>query len=233
MSEISEEQGLIAKYLDKKQPFELYGERLYSSIANAMQELTDISGRTVALTNPEEYHDIVESRRWIVTIGYLCILDKIGHCFTLADPPTCAYNNEIFKAIKYFGYDLVEQDDETIFALCALRHALVHNYCLVNIPDKRVKRNKENLTHRFVVLSSFEDYLIKKRTKPWDGVVLNKEIDDIETATQINLLSVGRLVEDIYSRLSHHNVRGELKIALEDGILELCKKHCFKLVAPR
>lgn len=148
---------------------------------------------------------------WLGAIGYMALLDQIGGCFKPTGGAP-AQGNSISQALSYFSSLSAAEID----ALYALRNAFAHDYSLYNVNPK-----KPSLTHRFE-LDPNSPALVLLPTIPWSGDFTNMPPG---TATVVNLVLFGDLVEEVCQKLFSLANTNTLDVTLPGGSDELLRRY--------
>lgn len=156
---------------------------------------------------------------WLGAIGYMTLMDQIGKCFRPVSQTKITDANSITKCLRYF----TTLSNEEIDAIYALRCAFAHDYSLLNIST-----TKPQLNHRFTVYQGNEGNVVTLPSSAWDG---DRNSDDMNTITLVNLEGLGDLVESICRHLLYLSDRNELVIDLKGGVEELTSR--YGIVTPK
>ena len=206
---------LIEDYLTKKS-FKFNSEDYGSTLYGALREARHFGKRDLdsGVSTKDKY-----ARRWLVAMGYLAILDQIGGAFqyTGSTKTTIGYKSDILKAIRNFGYDLLDYCEHKIHALVALRNSLFHNWCLVHIPvGKPASQIYKWQIHRFGLYGNSYGEVVTLPHEQWDGKLTPKHYD-VNTLTYVNLLELGNLVEEIVRRIIKYNQEGKVELRMSES----------------
>lgn len=189
----------------------------YSCLIIALNDARKISGRDISngnITNNilENGQSFLNPYSFIGVVNYLLILELIGEIFRLKTFTTNK-KNCIYKALKQFSNSLTDKDIDTIIAL---RNSLAHNYGLINIPaDPKEYTTK---LHKFIVINSTTNNLIRYPIKLWNKDYTDKSVD---TSTQISVIQLQDLIETVYNNLVIEIEKDSVDLALANGLDEL------------
>ena len=217
-------QTIFNKYLNPSQPFEFEYDRRYSTIICALRDARGLTQRN--LETGKFSADLPgQIGSWPGAMMYMTILDQIGTAFYHFDKKKLGKERSpILKAINYFNeYGLLCEDQ--IHAIIGLRNAFFHNFNLINVP-KRESKIGVLQRHRFVVMASFDNWMVKLPETPWLGDYENKPWTN-STATKINLYQIGELVEAITHHLKHLNEHKKL-CTVEKNEKAFMNRYTFK-----
>jgi hypothetical protein len=183
------------------------GVQVFSGFAGALRDARRVTGRdpaTGAVVEP------ALCGSWLGVLGYLILLDQIGHSLGLAGSKT--RRGDLRVALHEFS----KLPAPEVAALYALRCALAHDYSLLNKNYKRPELN-----HNFTLSSSHTSPLVSLPATPWDG-----DLDHRAGArTTVNLWGVGDLVESVVQRIFDAAIAGDLVVTLEGGSDELLQRY--------
>jgi hypothetical protein len=152
------------------------------------------------------------SKQLIPYLSLCAILDQLGICYNRKDKIETKFKNGIKRCLVYFGE--VDEDDELINTLYALRNGLLHNLSLTSI-DK----NKNN--HYIFQYNNEIDNVYKKAVEKWDGnyETLASNIDKYTT-----LINVGKFKDLVYKciqKAEDLNQNSMLELRLNGGVRQL------------
>lgn len=196
---------------------QLSGKLVYfSALTAAIRDARRFTGRNLE-TGQIEIYDSNINGCWLGAIGYLIILDQIGKCFKplMLSNELPANSSSILRTLKYFS----DLSDDEICSLYALRCSLAHEYGLYNINKKQPA-----LTRHFTLRANSDTPLIELPTYQWDGIISTRTA---QNCTIINLLSLGNLVELIFTSLKTMASQNQLEIILQGGSAELSSRYGF------
>ena len=162
------------------------------------------------------------SGSFLGAVGYMVMLDQIGECYRPADAAPLPNTPDFIRALTYFADDMPDLERQ---ALYALRCCFVHNYSLVNIPNRGSAETRAQRQHHFLLGNDPAPCpVVQLPAVRWEG---NVGYRPSWTATRVSLRRVGDLAESVYARLLDLHERRELRIALPGGGVELRARYAF------
>src|SRR5690606_31203391 len=135
-----------------------------------------------------------------------------GICYNRKDKPEPKFKNGIKRCLIYFGE--INEDDDIINTLYALRNGLLHNVSLTSI-DK----HKDN--HYIFRYSDEIDSVYKKAELKWDGSYESLDGNREKYTTQINVEKFNDLVYSCIKKADELNQNSLLELRLDGGIKQL------------
>jgi hypothetical protein len=156
---------------------------------------------------------IDESRTgsWLGATAYLILLDQIGKCLKPASAPNPAGPSSVERALQVWS----DRSHGEQCALCALRNALAHDFCLFNF-----NKNNPDCQHRFT-LDRHPTRLIALPADRWSGDYLSTKQD----TTIVSLRALGDLVEAVVAAVKRETAAGNVAITLTGGSTELIRRY--------
>lgn len=191
----------------KKKSFEFENYKRVPVLTHMLNECRKFSNRNQN-GQPSERRDrqFSNSHYWLPAIGYLCIIDMIGHAFQTSASPT---RNHIEYALREFG-GLTNQCE--IDSIVSLRHSLAHNLSLLNIPTQG-NISKNDYIQRFGLDSiNARTIILKKAIPKWKGKLDNKSFTNVSDRTDINIYALGYLVDDMIQKIILGIDTGDIEI---------------------
>lgn len=147
----------------------------------------------------------VHSRAWIGAVAYLSLLDQIGTALTLKGQPKQEDGESIRLCLRDFAPIVADKDKDAIYAL---RCALVHDYSLFNVNQK-----KRDMNFHFGFVADAASPLIAHAAAQWSGEF--RTSDWRSTQTTVNLRALGELAEGCNSAVMAAWHEGRLQSRLE------------------
>jgi hypothetical protein len=214
----------IHKYLTGEQPFDFHGSNRHSSLIAGLRDCRNSTKRDLKTGKLDLQISHGDIGNWLGSIGYFILLDQIGSCFkksgSLQRQPTY---NTIKLAIEDFGFDLIDNSNDQLEALVALRNAFTHDYNLLDIPKNSKNNGKTN--RKFTVTVDFQKWVVKLPKIEWDGKIESKDFSKTDDVTKVNLFGLGEMVEAIYSRLCDYYLNNQIELRMSKR--ELINKYTF------
>lgn len=153
-------------------------------------------------------------------MSLMSILDQLGICYNNTEKGESKYRNGIKRALYYFGE--IDENDNTIKVLYALRNGLLHNISLVS---KNQNDPTENYYFRY---NSDIEGVFKPAEMPWTGDYSNLDMD--KNVTLVNTENLKLLVDKCLHNASTLNKENMLHIRLTGGLKELF--YCYLRTIP-
>ena len=153
-------------------------------------------------------------------MALMSVLDQLGICYNNTEKDEPKFKNGIKRALYYFGD--IDEDDDIIKVLYALRNGLLHNISLIS---KNQYETNENYYFRYNkdIAGVFENAEIS-----WTGDYSNLDMD--KNATLINTKNLKLLVDKCLHRASGLNNANKLHVRLAGGLEELF--YCYLRTIP-
>jgi hypothetical protein len=152
------------------------------------------------------------SKQLMPYLSLCAILDQLGICYDRADKPEPKYGNGIKRALVNFGE--IEEDDEIINVLYALRNGLLHNVSLTSY-DKF-----KNKYYTFRYNAQIEN-LYQKAEIDWDGNYVTLDSGREKFTTHINVEKFRDLVFNCIRKADELNQDSKLILKLKGGVRQL------------
>ena len=209
----------VRMYLSYKIEDLKINKKMYTSVLTvALRDSRRITGRDISTGKKLIIDEPFIIGCWLGILGYFSILDQIGKCFSNSERSINNKDNDIIQALRNF----TDVSEEEIYALYALRCALIHEYSLFNMP--KTKNKIELLVHRFSI--TIGDYypLITLPKNQWNG---NFGTNFKNDETIVNVEKFCDLVENIYNYICKLFDEGKLNIKLKGGSDELLQRFSF------
>lgn len=201
--------NVLIEYLTFSDGFYYGGLKRYSSLVAGLSDCRLCVGRNISGVYDGKNNG--NPGNWLGTIGYFTILDQIGSCFkSKVNENVYDERNSIKRAIKEFGFDIVDNNEKYLDALVSLRNSFTHDFNLLNIP-----RDLKNVSqiHKFTVMADISSkWIVKLPKETWNMNVIGKDFNKTSDTTYINLYAFMEMVEEIYRRIC---------LLAEDGNVEL------------
>jgi hypothetical protein len=198
---MAEELESLIAFCTSHDPFEYRGVERQSNLVAGLRDCREATGRD------RETGEIGQSTRggnWLGAIGYFTVLDLLGSAFLLDEKG----RDGIRAVLREVVPDLLEDDNAKIEALVALRNCFTHDFNLLNIP---LNENYIPLSqHKFTVYPANDDTIVTLAKEVWNGDIENKNFHKTKDTTLVNLIGLGNLVEEAYSRIVSQLEAGEL-----------------------
>ena len=187
----------------------------YSCLMIALQDARKISGRDI--NSGKMQNNILKNHQcifnpfsFIGVINYLLILELIGGIFKKKSYSN--NNNNIYNALCQFSSLSVID----IYTIIALRNSLAHNYGLINIP--KAKKEYSTKLHKFILLNDISSNLIVYPKNKWN---LDYSDKSDETATQISIVNLQDLIENVYQKVIEEINNNSVELTLKGEVEEL------------
>jgi hypothetical protein len=212
VSPTPEVRDAITRHLYDYEP--VNGVKYVSSLIALLGDARAAAGRD----SNGRLHSGRRGESWLAAAGYLALLDQVGTSFTLIGAATAKSKKSkqsFHHALRTFS---LVRDEQTIEALYALRCALLHDYSLANVSQKKDPQKAAELTHFFRLAADTATPLIQFPSTPWNGDYANITR---ENETWVNLQKLGDLAEDVVARLRSEHQAGNLDTPLELQEFEL------------
>ncbi|SFI85861.1 hypothetical protein [Myroides guanonis] len=155
------------------------------------------------------------SKQLIPLIGLFTILEQLGKCYDRMDISNIRFQNNIKRALVNFGG--IDQNDELIDVLYALRNSLLHSASLISHGENSANKDKH---YRFRYSSEIQHIIQESKVK-WNGCY--EELDG-NTEKYTTLINVDLLVKFVFScieKASALNQENLLRLRLEGGVRQL------------
>lgn len=195
-------------------------ENRFSCLMIALDDARKITGRNIqsgikGMNILKGKGTFLNPHSFIGIINYLLILDMTGKVFKTTRIITDFNHNKdnnIYKALKQFSFNLNDKDIDTIIAL---RNCLAHNYGLINISSHKEIATKQ---HKFILTHKETVKLIEYPLGVWMGDFSDKSGS---SGTKISHEKLIDLVESVYENIRNEFDNGSLLLNLDGGVEEL------------
>lgn len=152
------------------------------------------------------------SKQLMPYLSLCAILDQLGICYNRKDKPEPKFENGIKRCLVYFGE--IDEDDEIINTIYALRNGLLHNISLTSI-DKF----KDN--HYIFRYNKEIENVYQKAEEKWDGNYETLDGNRDKYTTHINVEKFRDLVYNCIQKADDLNQNSQLELRLTDGVRQL------------
>lgn len=152
------------------------------------------------------------SKQLMPYLSLCAILDQLGICYNRKDRTEPNFENGIKRCLVYFGE--VEEDDELINTLYALRNGLLHNISLTSI-------DKFKGNHYIFRYNKEIETVYQKAEEKWDGKYETLDGNSDKYTTHINVEKFKDLVYKCTQRADDLNQNSLLELRLSGGVRQL------------
>lgn len=152
------------------------------------------------------------SKQVMPYLSLCAVLDQLGICYNRKDKAETKFENGIKRCLVYFGE--VDEDDELINTLYALRNGLLHNISLTSI-DKF----KDN--HYIFRYNKEIENVYQKAEEKWDGSYETLDGKRDKYTTHINVEKFRDLVYKCIQKADDLNQNSLLELRLSGGVRQL------------
>jgi hypothetical protein len=152
------------------------------------------------------------SKQLIPYISLCAILDQLGTCYNRKDKVEPKFENGIKRCLVYFGE--IEENDEIINALYALRNGLLHNISLTS-------NDKFKNKHYIFRYNKEIENVYQKSEEEWDGSYETLDGNREKYTTHINVEKFRDLVYKCIQKADDLNQNSLLELRLLGGIKQL------------
>lgn len=205
---------IILKHLHSK-IYHINGVSEFSSLAAALRDARDVTGRNIETGDIETISKKLES--WLGVAAYFIVLDQIGECYK-NNLKQEEKRNSVWKALKYF----TNLKDIDINAFYGLRCCILHDYSIIHVAKDGGNKKSSYKPHYTFRLQNFGP-LIEHASIKWEGDFTQTRTTENET--KVNVIEFGNLVENIYYTVCKLFVEGNLELVLSGGENELEKRY--------
>lgn len=150
------------------------------------------------------------SKQLMPYLSLFAVLDQLGICYERIDQPQPRYSNGIKRALVYFGE--LEETNELIDVLYALRNGLLHNVSLTSYDRKKHYRFK----YDYQIPTIFQH-----AEKQWNGDYVLLDEDPQKYSTSINVNKFRDLVVGCIDKAAELNQSSLLRLRLAGGVRQL------------
>ena len=150
------------------------------------------------------------SKQLMPYLSLCALLDQLGICYNRKDKGESKYENGIKRCLVYFGE--VNEDDEMIDILYALRNGLLHNLSLTS-----------KLKNKHYIFSFTKDIetVYENAQNEWDGNYDTLDRNREKFTTQINVEKFQALVYKCIQKTDDLNQQSLLELRLPGGVKQL------------
>ena len=169
---------------------------------------------TLSFINQNIQHSLsFEYSKQLMPYLSLCaILDQLGICYNRKDRPNTKFGNGIKRCLVYFGE--IDEDDEIIDTLYALRNGLLHNVSLTS-------KAKYGNNHYIFRYSEDIGNVYQKADTKWDGSYETLDGSREKYTTLINVVKFKDLVSRCIQKADDLNQNSLLELRLSGGVKQL------------
>lgn len=152
------------------------------------------------------------SKQLMPYLSMCAILDQLGICYNRKDRDEPRFENGIKRCLFYFGE--VDEDDELINTLYALRNGLIHNVSLTSI-------DKHKNNHYIFRYNKEIENVYQKSEEKWDGNYETLDGSRDKYTTHINVEKFRDLVYKCIQKADDLNQNSLLELRLSGGVKQL------------
>ncbi|MDF3078001.1 MAG: hypothetical protein K0S09_1890 [Sphingobacteriaceae bacterium] len=152
------------------------------------------------------------SKQLMPYLSLCAVLDQLGICYNRKDKEEPRFANGIKRCLVYFGE--IEEDDEIIDTLYALRNGLLHNVSLTS-------KGQYNDKHYIFRYNNEIEGVYQKAEKEWDGIYETLDRNRELYTTYINVEKFRDLVYTCIRKAEDLNQDSMLELRLPGGARQL------------
>ncbi len=152
------------------------------------------------------------SKQLMPYLSLCAILDQLGICYNRKDKAEPKFENGVKRCLVYFGE--VDENDELIKTLYALRNGLLHNISLTSI-------DKLNGNHYIFQFNKEIENVYLKAEEKWDGNYETLDGNRDKYTTHINIEKFRDLVYKCIEKAYNLNQNSMLELRLSGGVRQL------------
>ncbi|MGU3375272.1 hypothetical protein [Chryseobacterium sp. M5A1_1a] len=199
IDELTFEEMAFVHLSDSHDPIMLKKYILRSTLSFARQNVIQ------ALTNDH-------SKQLMPYITLCSILDQLGICYDRTDKPEPKFGNGLKRALVQYAE--LEEDDDLIDSIYALRNGLLHNISLTSFDTYKEKYYKFRYNSNISTV-------YKKAEEEWNGCYATLDTNPERFTTHINVELLKDLVFSCINNAGLLNQKSLLKLRLEGGVRQL------------
>ncbi len=165
-----------------------------------------------AIQNIRQALNLDYSKQVMPYITLCAILDQIGICYDRNDKQLPIFENGLKRALVQFGE--IDENDDLINIIYALRNGLLHNISLTSFDRKNNKYYKFRFNPEITTI-------FREAEIHWDGSYETLDSDPERFTTHINAKLFSDLVFSILDKANSLNQSNNIDLRLQGGLKQL------------